>query len=356
MSDDFMIHKQRVREVIETFVPIFARASIGDFSQNVTIPETEDEFTSLYVGIQIMLDVIREKITGLESANAQLRERVEEKTALLQSIGDGVAVLDRRGMVTFLNRSAQHLIGYAERDLLNASWIESIPLETVDGTRMPSVQRPFEAHGPLWTTSLDDGTKKGATTYYYVRKDGSRFPVETTIAPVMIDTDRVGTIIVFRDITKEREIEQLKDDFLSLATHQLRNPLTTMRWTMESLFGKVDGELSPDLREKLGVVYQNNLHMIGLVNDLLNVSRLDQNQVKEHRVPMKLGELIEHVLQEEKFEAEHKHITFKVQIQGETIQTNEYLIDQGLFGHCLQNVVSNAVKYSKEGSEVGVVV
>src|SRR5258708_5149615 len=210
MSDDLAIHQQRVREVIETFVPIFARASIGDFSQNVTIPQSEDEFTSLYVGIQIMLDVIREKITNLQTANEQLAERVEEKTALLQSIGDGVVVLDRTGIVTFLNRSGQNLIGYSEQDLLGHSWVESISLEKVDGTPVSASERRFEASSPLYSAE--------SVTYYYKRKGGSRFPVEITVAPVVIDSIRVGTIIVFRDIVKEKEIEELKDDFLSLAT------------------------------------------------------------------------------------------------------------------------------------------
>lgn len=345
-GNDLAIYKQRVLDHIEALMPTFAQASIGDFSQNLKIPEQEDEFTSLYVGIQIMLEVVREKIQSTEQINRQLQERIEEKTALLQSIGDGVVVLDREGKVTFLNKSGSQLVGWSESETLGKHWIDIVPLELVDGTAVPSDKRPFDlSPHPVGEQIMD------TTTYYYVRKDRIRFPVSTTIAPIVIDGEKTGSVLVFRDVTKEKELQQLKDDFLSLTTHQLRSPLSTMRWTLESLLAEGD-KLSIGFREKLENVYRNNQTMIELVDDILSVSRMGQGTLEEQKKPALLPSLLENALGQLKIEAARKHVVFSVEIKNESLKRKQYLVDATLLSHCIQNIVSNAVKYSNDGGAV----
>lgn len=332
-SDKEEKYKQRVKQHIDALVPIFAKASVGDFSQDAPLSQREDEFTSLEVGVQIMLDVIREKIKSYEDVNRQLQERYEEKNALLQSIVDGVVVLDKEGKITFLNRAAQDLSGWTEKEATGKKLVEIMPLERVDGTRVG-----WEHPTPT-------------ETYYCVRKNGTRFPVSATLAKVMLEGQDLGLIVVFRDVSREKELEELKEDFLSLATHQLRSPLVTMRWTLESVLEGVAGQVSDSIRKKLENVYQNNQHMIGLVNDILSVSRIGQGKMAEQKQAHDLTQLLGNLVTQMKPEAAHRGIKIITKIN-EGVRAHRYLVDASLLSHCIQNLVSNAIKYGKENSEV----
>ncbi len=345
MSDDVK-YQQLVKAHIDTLVPIFARASVGDFSQDVPIVTQEDEFTGLEVGVQIMLDVIREKIKNYEDVNRQLRERYEEKNALLQSIADGVVVLDKVGKVTFVNHAGQNLMGWAEAEMVGKKWSDLIPLERVDGTRVSNDLRPIMVAYP---PNIQGGV---AETLYYVRKNGTRFPVSATLARVMLEGQDLGSIVVFRDVTREKEVEELKEDFLSLATHQLRSPLVTMRWTMEALIEGIGTQIPDEAKKKINIIYQNNQHMIGLVNDILSVSRINQGRMQEQKQPHNLVRLLENTTVQMQPEALHRQIKLVVKVEDDKLKDRRYLVDASLFSHCMQNVISNAIKYGKSGTDV----
>lgn len=343
MSDE-PSYKKIVKEHVDVLVPIFARAAVGDFSVDVPLDEHEDEFTSLQVGIQIMLDVIREKIRNYEEASRQLKQRYEEKAALLQSIGDGVVVLDNEGKITFFNHAAQDLLGWTELEVIGKKWSDIAPLEYVDGSPVESSSRPIAVPYPARDGSPD--------TLYYVRKNGTRFPMSATLAKVVSEGRDTGSIVVFRDITREKEVEELKEDFLSLATHQLRSPLVTMRWTLESLLEDVEGKIPEVIKKKINVIYQNNQHMIVLVNDILSVSRISQGRLVEQKQSHDLLRLLENTLTQMRPEADHRQIKLKLKVENGKISEKKYLLDASLFSHCIQNVISNSIKYGKEGSEV----
>lgn len=349
MSDS--IYRQKVKERLDALIPIFAKAAVGDFSQDVVIPEEEDEFTGLLVGIQMILDTIREKLKGYEELNRQLRVRYEEKNALLQSIGEGVVVLDTEGKVSLFNHAASDLLGWTEAEMIGKKWIEMVPVEKVDGTRIESSLRPVAVKYP---PSPQNGSNGYAGTYYYVRKNGTRFPMTVTITQLKLEGQDQGLVVVFHDVTREKQVEELKEDFLSLASHQLRSPLVTMRWTMEAMMEDSGREIPEALKKKIDVLYQNNQHMIGLVNDILSVSRISQGKIAEQKQPTNLVYVLQSTLAQMQPEADHRQIKFVVKIEDGLIRDQKYLMDASLFSHCIQNIISNAIKYGNQGSQVTV--
>lgn len=348
MPDTADQYRQLVANHINGLVPIFARASVGDFSQDVPLVDHEDEFTSLEVGVQIMLDVIREKIKDYEDVNRLLRERYEEKNALLQSIADGVVVLNKEGEVTFVNTAAQNLVGWTEAELTGHKWTDVVPLERVDGSRIDAQTRPLAVSYPVSTQNQIN------STLYYVRKNATRFPMSAALARVMLEGQDLGSILVFRDVTREKQVEELKEDFLSLATHQLRSPLVTMRWTMESLAEGMGPQIPDDVRKKIDIIYQNNQHMIGLVNDILSVSRINQGKILEQKQPHSIVRLVENIIAQMQAEAQHRQIKTVVKLEDPSLSEKRFMVDASLFSHCVQNVLSNAIKYGRSGTEVGI--
>lgn len=338
---DEAVLKTSVQEHLDKLIPIFAKASIGDFSHNIEIPQQEDEFTGLYVGVQIMLDVIREKIHTLEDLNLELQERVTEQNAFLQGIGEGVTILDPDGSVRFLNHAAETLLGWSETEMKGKSWVDMVPLETADRTRVETEKRPME--------TVEKGSTIPSPTYYYVCKNGGRFPVSTTISLVDIGDGKVGKAIVFRDVSKEKVIEQLKNDFLMLATHQLRSPLTNIRWLMESI---LTSDISGPVRDKLQDAYQNNLHLIALVNDILSVSRIDQGAVNEQKGEYMLSSIVDDAVKQVRPWLEKSTMEIVIGYDPVSIQEAKYIVDGSLLSHCLQNLLFNGVKYGDLGTTI----
>jgi signal transduction histidine kinase len=119
--------------------------------------------------------------------------------------------------------------------------------------------------------AMTKGTKTTGTTYYNMRNDNSKFPVSITVTPVILAGKVIGTIKVFRDITYEHEIDKAKTEFVSLVSHQLRTPLSTVNWYAEMLLEGDAGELNIKQKKYLDEVYRSNRRMVELVNALLDV-------------------------------------------------------------------------------------
>lgn len=341
-----------IKSHIDLLVPIFAKAAVGDFSSKITIPETEDEFTPIFVGIQMMLEVINEKIEAYQSLNDELFMRMEEKIAILRSIGDGVVVLDEKGRVTFLNASAELMLGWKESEVVDREWVQFVQLEQEDGTVVPQGERPFEA-----TYEIPSEASHHEQTFYYVRKSGRRFPVRTTVSPIVFNGQKKGVIIVFRDVSREKEVEKLKDEFLSIAAHELRTPLGNMRWTMDMLLSEESDVLPQSIRSKIEKLYQNNIQMIGLVNDILSIARLsklsnDKEIPDSDQSTTPVVREIQSVIKYLQPEAQAREVT--VQFGFKEADNPEVLlnINPTYFRQVVQNLLSNAIKYNTMGGQV----
>jgi len=344
-TQDHPDHQAHIENLLK-IGPVLAKAAAGDFSQNIPIPEKEDEFTTIYVGIQLLLDVIREKMARMEKINLELEQRVEEKTAMLQSIGDGVVVLDKDGLVTFMNPAACRMSGWNQEEVLGHKWVQTVALERSDKSVVPIEERPLSVDLQIRSENVID-----TTTYYYVRKDKSRFPVRTNITPVQVNNQPVGMIIVFHDVTKEKEIAELKEDFLSLATHQLRSPLATMLWTLDTVL-KNATELTPEDRQKLQTINRTTQNMIELVNDILSVTRVNQDILEEQKSPFNVVSFLKTMLEQSQDEAATHQVKLDLQVSEPRLYQTEYSMDTGLFRQCVQNLVANAIRYSKPGGTV----
>jgi PAS domain S-box-containing protein len=113
------------------------------------------------------------------------------------------------------------------------------------------------------------------TPYYWLRHDGTRFPAAVTVTPIKSGDKNIGAIIIFRDFTKEKEVDKAKNEFVSLASHQLRTPLSIINWYGEMFATGDAGKLTKKQQKYIEEIYHANERMIELVSALLNVSRLD---------------------------------------------------------------------------------
>lgn len=299
------------------------------------------------------LEDIKKSMLNLLEDIQEEKEKAEEETArddaLLDSIGDGMIAADKHNKIILLNGQAEAMLGWEKEELIGRELAEVIGLVYENGDPVPVEQRPAYialAKGrkvSLSTTSIN--------TIYYVRKDKTKFPAFITSTPVITNNAILGTITIFRDSTHEKEIDRMKTEFISLASHQLRTPLSAIKWFGEMLLAGDAGILSTEQTEFVKNISISTDRMIELVDSLLNISRIESGRIVIDPQPTSLKDLVESIITELGVKIQEKHQHMVVTVSGDLPKIN---IDQRLIRQVYLNLLTNSIKYSKPESEIGI--
>jgi len=273
--------------------------------------------------------------------------------AMLASIGDGMVIVGPVGRIILINQSAQHLLGLAKEELVGKLFSSVIVIEDEKGREIPFNMRPMTrtlaASISTAKAKKSDENTIVASGVYYRRGNKTRFPVAITVAPVVLENRVIGAIEIFRDITKEKDIDRVKTEFISIASHQLRTPLTTISWYSEMLIAGDTGNIGILQKKYLGEVRHGIKRMVELVNALLSVARLELGTFATDPKPTDVALVVQNVISELKTQIDEKKIacSFVCQKNMPVIYT-----DQKLLRMVAQNLLSNAVKYTGEKGKV----
>jgi PAS domain S-box-containing protein len=264
--------------------------------------------------------------------------------AILASIGDGLVVVDKEGKITYVNQAFEKMVGWTSKEVLGKHIVGVVPREDEKGELVSFNERILNRvlRGEVVVADLTN-------PFYYIRKDKSRFPTSSIVTSIVLEGEIIGVVETFRDITKEKEIDKAKTEFVSLASHQLRTPLSTINWYTEMLLSGDVGKLNSEQERYLDEINRGNQRMIGLVNALLSVSRMDLGTFVLEPEPTNVAELVRGVVSEHKPEIDRKGITlFPI------LGTNIPLIqaDPKLLRMVVENLLSNAVKYTPEKGKI----
>lgn len=158
--------------------------------------------------------------------------------------------------------------------------------------------------------------------------------------------EKIKVVGVARDITKEKEVDKVKTEFVSLASHQLRTPLTAIVWNLEMLMGSGSENLTAEQQSKLQTIYHCTKHLTELVNDLLNVSRLETGKLKITAELLSFEKFVESVIAEIDTMTENKKC--EIIFSKPETEMEKLLIDKELMREVIVNLISNAIKYSNK--------
>jgi PAS domain S-box-containing protein len=316
-----------------------------------------DNEVKFFVGIerditeerQFQIKIVRHA-AELERANAVIaeeKERAESILRFLRSIGEGVFATDVYGSIIFMNETAEMMSGQVwER-------AQSILVQDV----FSFIHRSPDGDKHLDMT--DAVLREGHTTVFpqdtFLKRSDQEIPVSGTCSLIRDEQRKVvGTITVFQDMTKRHELEQLKNNFLSVAAHQLRTPLGGMRWSMELLLDGDLGKLPKRAKEAVRQLYENSQRMILLVNDLLSVVRIDENKGREERVSIDVGQVLTDVVKAMRSEADRREVTLSLKKGRVTLPT--IMAPAKHVYEAFENLLSNSIKYNRPGGIVTVTV
>lgn len=318
-------------------------------SGNLYIPFTQAqmlEMMTVLSAVTLAVMIYRKSVMDLEAKLSEASIEIDnEKTrlhAILSQMQDGVIVTDASGHVQLLNPAAEDMLGYTEKELLNKSWLESVDAVDDDGVEVARDKRP-ERH------VLKRHQRTRHTLINFRRKDGSIITVDALGNIYKINGKLTGAIASIRDVTALHKADRAKSDFVNLASHQLRTPLSSIRWHAELLMDEGIKDLKGDQQESLRSIDESAKKMSLLVNDLLSMARIESGSIMSSRQKVSLQTLVEHVSSEFEAEATERKISIELKSLSKIppFSTNESALHQ-----CIASLIDNAIKYSHDDSSV----
>ncbi|MDP3769399.1 MAG: ATP-binding protein [bacterium] len=310
--------------------------SQGNINYRVNL-KNGDEFGDLARSFNEMAANLKTSYVRLEQAKAQ-------DEAILSAIGDGLVAVDKKGKILFVNRSFETLTGWSEKEVMGKQMVDVMPRE--DETGDPILQERILLRVLTGSSSFPPSP----ITSYYIRKDKTKFPVAAIVSPVIIDEKIIGAVEVFRDITKEKELDRSKSDFLALASHQLHTPLSGTKWLLETIQRGVVGKTTKKQKEYFDQIYQINERMIRLTSEMLKVLTLESGNQTIKREEISVFKLCEELMRMMELAAQAKGITLHNALKKHKTLFVE--TDLQILRIILEAFLSNAINYSKSGQEV----
>lgn len=285
----------------------------------------------------------KEAEKGLSSAKMSLQIDKAKDDALMESLGEAVIATDMDERIIFANLRAEEMFGFKGKEMIGLLFSELFDIYDKLGNAVSS--RDF-----LIPTVLRTGKNATATNYYFTTAKKKKFPASVTTSPIVMDEATIGSVSIFRNTRREAQIDKMKSEFVSLASHQLRTPLTAVKLFTEMLLADQSTKRNVEQRDILESIEQANEKMIHLVDNLLDVANMEAGRMWVEPTLLTPSEFIRSVITETLPLAQSRGVEVVYKDTAEDaaeIDTDPYLLRQ-----ILSNIITNAIEYSRKNSKV----
>ncbi|MDN5761207.1 MAG: ATP-binding protein [Microlunatus sp.] len=287
---------------------------------------------------QVLLLIDNDRLReGLEARviqrTAELADATQRIGLLINSVEDGVYGVDGQGRLSFLNPAGARLLGVQPDTLLDRPAHQAFHSHPLSDCYL----RTIVATG-LAITSVEDS---------YRTADGRLVWVEVTASPMVEGTGVRGVVVVFRDVTRRREVDRMKTEFVSLVSHELKTPLTAIRGSLGLLAGGALGELAAPATRMVEIALESSERLTRLINEILDMERIESGALPMEIAVHDAGDLLR---------AAHDQVQVlagEAEVQVRLIPVpGKVLVDADRVVQTLINLVGNAIKFSPPGSTV----
>jgi two-component system phosphate regulon sensor histidine kinase PhoR len=296
----------------------------GDFSKKAAI-HTQDEIGELAQSLNLMSEEIKDKIGKVASERAKL-------DLVLSSMFEGVIVTDDKEKIILMNPSLRKIF------FVDANPEGKKPLEVIRNTAVQDI-----------VDRIIQG-KQGLATEEITVNIPEKKILKVNGVPILRNNEFEGAILVFHDITELRRLEQTRQDFVANVSHELRTPISSIKGYAETL---LEGALEDkdNAKEFISIIYQDSNRLANLINDLLDLSKIESGKMKMNFVSLDPVSVIRRAITVIENQAKIKSISFKVNLAPELPKIKA---DETRFSQVMINLLDNAIKYTPENGSVAV--
>ncbi|MBV8718541.1 MAG: PAS domain S-box protein [Chloroflexi bacterium] len=277
-------------------------------------------------------------------AEAQARAAAERFGAVLRAATEvSIIGIGLDGRVIFFNEGAERMLGYRASEMIGRTPEALMDMDEVRARASARDMPPMEV---LVNAARQGGAQTDEWTY--IRKDGSRLTVLLTVTAMHGDNGAlVGFVGIAIDISARKAVEEMKDQFVSLVSHELRTPLTSIRGSLGLLAGGLVGGLPERGQRMVDIALENTERLLRLINDILDLERMQSGRIQMERVETDLGSLMSKSAEVMRAMAEQADVRLEAQPLSAAIYADPDRIIQ-----VLTNLLSNAIKFSSREAEV----
>ena len=283
-------------------------------------------------GILVIRDISQRK--NAEKHLALMEARYH---GLLEAAPDTMVAVNHAGEIVLLNLQAEKEFGYRRDELLGQNIKKIIP---------ERVAERLTADSPRSSLTLQIGTEIELTGR---RKDGGEFPIEIMLSPL----ESAERILVIRNISVRRQTERLKDEFVATVSHELRTPLTSISGSLGLLAGQWASKLPESAARLLAIAHTNSQRLVRLINDILDIEKLESGHVVFNLSKVAVRPLVEHAIEDTRGFAQSYGVQVRLGVMSDDADVNA---DPDRLAQVITNLLSNAIKFSPAGGEVLVAV
>lgn len=283
-----------------------------------------DELEDLRIGLMNILE-------DVEEARKKAEEERNKTLTIITNFTDGLLVFDKENNLSLINPQAEIFFGVKAVQIVGKSIQEFVeipelkPLMNLLGKEIKGIFRK--------EMQLKENLVLEISTISIMRKE-----------------EKMGALVILHNITREKIIERMKSEFVSLAAHQLRTPLSAIKWTLKMLLDGDLGKITQEQREFIGKTYQSNERMISLINDLLNVTRIEEGRYVYKPTLANIQNITQFVINSysEEIEKRGLNLEFKKSIK----KLPRVKVDVEKIRLAIQNLLDNAMRYTRSGGTV----
>ena len=316
--------------------------SDGDLTHRVTT-NAQDEVGELAKTFNDMAVKLKESHTNLEEKVEELADEKDLLSITLGGMSEGLIAVDVNRRIILFNTVAEDLCGWEFKEV-DGKLVDDVFQIVNEQTKEPT-------ENPIARALQSGETECGTKNDVLLSRDGCECPVYASAAPIRKDEGAViGVVMVFRDVSYEREIDRMKTDFVSSVSHELRTPLTSIKAYTDTILR--DSNMPEETKSQFLVIVSEEADRLAtLIEDLLEVSRIESGTIKIEQEFVDIAGITQKVLIALEPLAEKKNIQLEANIPDELpkLQADESKIES-----VIVNLLNNAIKFTPEHGQVSI--
>jgi len=267
-------------------------------------------------------------LEDVEGGRKKTEEEKNKTLAIITNFSDGLLVFDKENKLSLINPQAEEFFNVKTKEVVGAD-LSSL----------------FQLVGFQPLINLLGREIKGIFRKELLIREN--LILEISSIPLISGEEELGALVISHDITREKMVEKLKTEFVSLAAHQLRTPLSAIKWTLRMFLDGDMGEITKEQREFIEKTYQSNERMINLINDLLDVTRIEEGRYLFKPTLTNFENIVQFVINAHQDEIKRKRL--EVELKKPINKLPQIAVDVEKIRLAIDNLLENAIRYTPLG-------